>query len=66
MQITIQHFELVRLLCRPRLAGSGPDAQVAAALLEQQCTAVRSVRHKCLRLIARRGEPRPLSRFTRH
>ncbi|HKB54397.1 MAG TPA: hypothetical protein VKD22_10375 [Ramlibacter sp.] len=52
LEVTIQHFELVRILCRPRPAAQGIGAEVAVALLTQQCDAVRALRDKCLGLIA--------------
>jgi hypothetical protein len=58
MQITIQHFELIRLICRPRVASAAVRDQAQAHLLRQQCDAVRAVRNKCLRLI-RASHARP-------
>jgi hypothetical protein len=65
MQITIQHFELIRLLCRPRAAGASVRDQAQAVLLRKQCDAVRAVRDKCVRLIRRDHARRRLSAFTR-
>lgn len=65
MQITIQHFELIRLLCRPRVASASPRDQAQAQLLRQQCEAVRAVRSKCLRLIRSGHARRPLPAFAR-
>ena len=50
VEITIQHFELIRILCRPRPAAQGIGAAAAGALLKQQCDLVRALRDKCLAL----------------
>jgi hypothetical protein len=65
MQITIQHFELIRLLCRPRAASASVRDQAQAVLLRNQCEAVRAVRDKCVRLIRRDHARRRLAAFTR-
>jgi hypothetical protein len=65
MQITIQHFDLIRLLCRPRVATASVRDQAQAELLRQQCEAVRAVRNKCVRLIRTSHSRRPLPAFAR-
>jgi hypothetical protein len=65
MQITIQHFELIRLLCRPRVASAAARDLAQAQLLRQQCDAVRAVRNKCVRLIRTGHARRPLPAFAR-
>jgi hypothetical protein len=64
MQITIQHFELIRLLCRPRAVSAPGRDEAQAQLLRQQCDAVRGVRNACLRLI-RTGHSRRPPAFAR-
>lgn len=56
MQVVIQHFELIRILCRPRPASERVPQAEQTALLLHQCETVRGVRRKCLRLAA---PPRP-------
>jgi len=51
MQIAIQHFDLIRILCRAQPAGAGPRELALARLVQAQCEAVRAVREKCLLLI---------------
>jgi hypothetical protein len=51
MQIAMQHFDLIRLLCRGKPAGEGMRDQAQTELVQTQCEAIRAVREKCLRMI---------------
>lgn len=52
VDVTVQHFELVRMLCRPRPCAERITPEMAAALLRAQCAKVRAVRERCGLLIA--------------
>jgi hypothetical protein len=53
VEMRLQHFDLMRSLCRPVEDRVAPPAEPAAALLRKQRLVVHATRQKCVRLIAR-------------
>lgn len=57
VELTVQHFEMVRVLCRPRALARRVTPQAALALLRGQCERVRAMRSPLLAGVAAQVQP---------